>query len=410
MKRLLIIVSFLVLILAACTSATPTPTATPTPRATPTPISTPVPPPQTFNIQVDGSTAAFNAAFDAYFPNELSVHPGDTVQFKLVDRGAPHTVTLGTLVDQGLAAVDKLGPPSPTAPPPPPPAEMLKLPDLLPQGPGDALQSAAQPCFLASGEPPVAPETACLKEQQQQPAFNGKQTYFNSGWMTSDKVFQVKLSDDIAPGTYRVMCLLHREGMTGKITVVAKGVPVQSPAEAEQKGNKQLADLVTALQPAHDQLRTATADQAWAGFGSENVRNAGINEFSPKPVSIPVGGSVTWTVLGAHTISFNAPQDAVGLRSPAPDGSVHINVKSVAPSNSPGQEPPPPNAPPPAPNAPPTLIDAGKWDGTGFHSSGLILSFPPELAAYKLTFTKAGTYKYVCLIHDNMEGGVKVGN
>ena len=399
LKTLGVVVVLLALVATACTSATPTPV----------PTATPVPSP-TFNVQVDGSATAFNAAFIAYFPNELSVHPGDTVQFKLVDMGEPHTVTLGTLVDQGLAAVDKLGPPSPTAPPPPEPSELKKLPSLLPEGPGDAFQSAAQACFLASGEPSLKPDVACTTAQMTQPAFSGKQTFFNSGWLTSDKVFQVKLASDIAHGTYRYMCLLHRAGMTGKITVVAKATAVQSVAEAKQKGDKQLADIVTALQPAVDQLHKATADQAWAGFGSEKVQNAGINEFSPKPISIPVGGSVTWTVLGPHTISFNAPQDAKGVRSAAPDGSVHINVKSVAPSNSPGQAPPPANAPPPAPNAPPTLIDAGKWDGTGFHSSGLIISFPPALSAYKLTFTTAGTYKYVCLIHDKMEGAVKVGS
>ncbi len=66
---------------------------------------------------------------------------------------------------------------------------------------------------------------------------------------------------------------------------------------------------------------------------------------------------------------------------------------------------PPPSGPPP----PPAIADAGTWDGTGFHSSGLVLSFPPALSGYKLTFTKAGTYSYRCLIHDNMEGTVKVG-
>ena len=55
-------------------------------------------------------------------------------------------------------------------------------------------------------------------------------------------------------------------------------------------------------------------------------------------------------------------------------------------------------------------MDAGTWDGTGFLSSGIIVSFPPApLYQYKVTFSKAGTYKYVCLIHTDMQGTVKVG-
>jgi len=42
------------------------------------------------------------------------------------------------------------------------------------------------------------------------------------------------------------------------------------------------------------------------------------------------------------------------------------------------------------------------------NSSGLILSFPPVLTAYKVRFTRAGTYPYECLIHPGMAGTVVV--
>ena len=117
---------------------------------------------------------------------------------------------------------------------------------------------------------------------------------------------------------------------------------------------------------------------------------------------------MTWTVLGPHTISFDAPEDANQARVVAPDGSVHINAKAFVPANSPGQPPPPEGeAPPPGP---PILIDGGMWDGEGFISSGIILSFPPQLFQYRLTFATAGTYKFQCLIHPDMEGTVRVGS
>ena len=34
---------------------------------------------------------------------------------------------------------------------------------------------------------------------------------------------------------------------------------------------------------------------------------------------------------------------------------------------------------------------------------------PPLIEGYKLTFTKAGTYKYICTVHDDMKGTVVVG-
>ncbi len=378
------------LVAAACSKAEPTPV------------------PLTLAVQVDGKASTYNSTFLAYFPNELTARPGDTVQFKLVDTGEPHTVTFGTLADQALAAAAKAAA-APNAPPGVGDAvpEMQKLPNLLPEGPGDAIQAAAQPCFLASGDPPAS--DACAKAQQTQPAFNGKQTFYNSGWLAPDQIFSVKLADDIAPGTYSYFCLLHRSIMSGKVTVVAKSASVATADQVKQKGADQLAQLVKALQPAADQLKQATVDHAQAGNLSQDVFNGEVNEFGPKPINIKVGGSVTWMVLGPHTIGFNVPQNAKGVRQAAPDGSVHINGDVFAPAGGPGQPAPPANAPPPDPNAPPILIDAGSWDGTGYHSSGAIISLPPgPFFAYKLTFTKAGTYKYICQIHDGMEAAVNV--
>ena len=75
-----------------------------------------------------------------YYPNEFTVHAAATVDFNSVVSGEPHTVTFGTLVDQGLAKAK----PTDTDEP----AELKKIPPLRPDGPGDAIQASAQPCFL----------------------------------------------------------------------------------------------------------------------------------------------------------------------------------------------------------------------------------------------------------------------
>ena len=54
-------------------------------------------------------------------------------------------------------------------------------------------------------------------------------------------------------------------------------------------------------------------------------------------------------------------------------------------------------------------VDGGSYDGTAFKSTGFVESDPSsQLVAYTLTFTKAGTYSYVCLVHPNMGGVVQV--
>lgn len=368
--------------------------------------------PATYDVQVDSKSQAFNFQATAYFPNALKVHPGDTVRFKNIDRGEPHTVTFGTIVDAAVASLAKRPSPAPNAPPPPPPPELLKLPVLIGGNPPALAisQPAAQPCFLPSGAPPADAKTACTKDQQSQKALDGTQTFFNSGWLVLDQTFSLKLADTIKPGTYSFICLLHLDTMTGQLTVVDKGQAADTQEQVKANADKQLSDLVAKLKGPVDLSAKATADRALAGVLSADVQNAQATLFAPKEIAVPVGGSVTWTILGPHTISFNVPQDAVGVLAKGPDGTVSLNLKALGPTGGPGQ--PPPQAPGAAPGPPPTtpiVVDAGTWDGKGFHNSGLFLSFPPVLFAYKLTFSQAGTYPFRCVVHPDMEGTVKVG-
>ena len=375
----------------------------------------------TYDIQVDASIAAFNIATVTYFPNEIKVHPGDTVRFTAIDRGEPHTVTFGTLVEDAFAALAKI---PKDAPPGPPPPAVLKIPPALAgQAPSsvDLRQSAMQPCFLASGEPPA--RDACSKDQQRQPEFTNTSTFYNSGFIPGRAVFSMKLANSVPAGTYHWLCLFHGPEMNGTLTVVDPKDSIPSPAEVKSAGNDQINKVASALQPVVALARASTAAEVQAGAGAENV-NALVTEFFPKSVSVPVGASVTWRIITGHTIAFNAPADAVDLVVKATDGSFHLNNKAVFPVSWPGQPLPPfpgidpaPGAPPPplpAANTqdtpPPFRADAGRWDGKGFRSSGIIFQFDPaQVVTYTITFAQPGTYTYKCLIHVDMEGTVKVG-
>jgi len=381
----------------------------------------------TYDVQVDATTPAFNLGTVAYFPNELRARGGDTIRFTAVDRGEPHTVTFGTIIDDALGALAKIPKDAPPGPPPPavqrvPPGFAGQLPSNI-----DLRQSAMQPCFLPSGDPPV--KDACGKEQQRQPEFTGTQTFYNSGFLPGRAVFSVKLASDVKPGIYNYLCLFHGPSMAGKVVLVDRGGPAQSPDEVKRKGTEQLNKTVQALQPAlSDAKARATATEVLAGAGDAAVLDAFVTDFFPKTVSVPLGASLTWRIIVGHTISFNAPSDAVDLVVKATDGSFHLNNKAIFAVGWPGGPfppfpglDPPPGAPPPQPPPalppgaappppPPFSLDAGAWDGRGFRNSGVIFQFDPRQAVtYKVTFSQGGTYTYKCLIHIDMEGTVKVG-
>jgi plastocyanin len=373
---------------------------------------------QTFHVSVDGNAKGANESFVGYFPNVVQVHPGDSVEFDWHGPGEPHTVTLGTLVDNVVNAFDKLTPAQLHAPSPPRSLIALdaKLPQLLPQGPGDAAQDAANPCFVTTGVPPA--KGGCPAGATAQPAFDGKAAYYNSGWKDPGHGFTVKVASGTASGTYRFICLLHREGMTGTLEVAPTGTPVPSPSAQAARGAKELAAVQGKLAPALQQLRKGqilpfklpAGTSVLAGSGSPAAQEAGISEFGPRTVHIPVGGSVTWWLLGAHTITFNANSSDDDIRRVAGDGTVHLNPKAAAPASSPGE----PHRQIKGGSAahPKFVVVASKsWNGSGFLSSGVFTnSFgPPLIEGYKLIFSRAGTYHYLCTVHDKMKGTVVVG-
>lgn len=365
---------------------------------------------ETLVVGVDALSDDFELATTAYFPKALTAQPGDTISFESVWTGEPHTVTFGTLVDDGLEKAFA----DPEAEEPP--EELAKIPMLLPEGPGDAIQAAAQPCFLPEGEDPPA-EEACTPEQQEQPTFDGSHALYSSGFLPEGDVFDVELSEDLEPGTYSYFCELHREGMVGEITVVDDGAEADSAADVEAARAEAEDAMVEAMAPVAEAIAAGSIPglleggpgQVIAGGLSEEVMDGLVVSFGPADVSVAVGETVTWTVLGPHTVSFGASEAQRAAIFRDPDGSVHINPESFGPVGGEGQPPPPEGAEgPPPEGAPPTPIDGGTYDGTGFRNSGLILSFPGSLFQYKLTFSEPGTYEYFCLIHPEMAGTVNV--
>jgi plastocyanin len=373
--------------------------------------------PQTFTVDVDGHNPKANENFLAYFPRVVRVHAGDTVVFHNVGNGEPHTATLGSLADTAVSAFAHLTPAQQNNPPKTALAADAAVPQLLPQGPGDAIQASANRCFVPAGELPGG--GLCPNSQHAQPDFNGSQTFYNSGWLDSNAKFTVHLSSSTPPGSYSFMCLLHREFMSGKVVVEPSSTPVASPAAQYAAGQKvlasdeaQLASAVTAERQGQLPLPglSLPPNSVLAGSGSPTAAVGAITEFGPKTVKIPVGGSVTWWVIGPHSITFNSNKTNDDIRAVAPDGTIHANGAALAPAGGPGEPATPPKGGSQT-NPKFQVVASSSWNGRGFHSSGVFdNSFgPPLIEGYRLKFTRAGTYNYICTVHDNMKGKVVVG-
>jgi len=299
---------------------------------------------------VDGRNKAVDESFIGFYPNVVSVHAGDTVVFHYVGVGEPHTVALGTLTNAAVAAFDKATPAQQNNPPKSAIALDAKVPNLFPNGQGDVIPSGADPCFLASGLPPA--KTACPKTAQ--PSFDGSQSFYDSVWLTADQKFTVHLSNSTPAGTYRFMCLLHREGMSGQITVVPASSAVPTPAAQAARGQAQIAKLEGLLvgpakllkqgKPPIPGLTLPGSNPILTGSGAGGGGNvpAQIDEYGPSLVHIPVGGAVTWWLAGDHSITFNSTSADNDIQSFAPDGSAHFNVKALTAVGGPGESANPP--------------------------------------------------------------------
>lgn len=370
--------------------------------------------PRTVTVAVDGTVEDRNVAMLGYFPRELTVRQGDTVEFAF-QPGDPHTVSLGTLVDEGLAAAaeaDEEGPP---------PEAFQRIPQVVSEQDLSINATGALPCF--TGEQPPQDGTPC--EQGEQPAFDGSHVLYSSGVLEPESTFTVEIAEDTAAGTYQYFCLLHGPDMAGSLTVVEADEAAPSAEEVAATAEEERAAVAEGAQPSLEGLSEGTVpgledvlpespDTVVAGGFVPGEVPVDILEFGPTEVNVAAGESVTWSMIGFHTISFNATQDATPPIIEGEDGLPTFNPLTFAPQGGAAGAPPPPEGEPegpPAtegPPAPPMVIEAGEWDGEGFFSSGVLPSFPPNLLGYQIIFTTPGTYTYQCLIHPDMEGTVNV--
>jgi plastocyanin len=150
------------------------------------------------------------------------------------------------------------------------------------------------------------------------------------------------------------------------------------------------------------QAQAATFDVA-VGASQRPAAKADFDQYFPSTLTIHVGDTVRWTFNGFHTVSFLAagqprPPLAVPDLSHPVTGKLGANGMPFWFNGRPNIDVNPQVAFP---------TPDSTYDGTGYRNSGVPLP-PGSKFSYSLTFTKAGTFHYTCLIHLGMDGTVEV--
>jgi plastocyanin len=237
--------------------------------------------------------------------------------------------------------------------------------------------------FLSGGLAPIPGSNDSLS-----PA--GGSTYNGTGMVSSGLIFpgmSYSLTFTKA-GNYSYQCLIH-SGMAGAVIVQNAGSPYPfTQGQYNEKGKKELkADLEMGKKLVENLRLTSipgpNGTTVWQAsidipLPVDAKHKASYMRFTPRTLKIHTNDQVVWTQLDPmeiHTVTFMAPgQKAPDFVIPIAGGFM-INPDAAAPKGE------------------------SSYNGTGNASSGILL--PGQ--NYTLKFTKPGTYKYQCLIHDEMK-------
>ena len=233
--------------------------------------------------------------------------------------------------------------------------------------------------------------------------------HFNSGFMSNRSPGEGKPPNNTfslifeRPGTYDYRCLIHRDHR-GSVNVLprdAEDVPSQELIDA--RAREQRAIMLAQAERLKQDLAEPPTELGPNGTTIWHIRAGGaafdpkveIYEFFPSEATIEVGDTVVWSTIAPtiHTVTFHPglPEPLIVFSEPSDIGGPAMLV---------------PNDEAMFPNKP-----AGEFEGTGLWGSGLIsIAGAAGGNAFTMTFTKAGTYDYKCLVHSDlgMEGTITV--
>ncbi len=224
--------------------------------------------------------------------------------------------------------------------------------------------------FLPRGEqrPPFNPNDPKQTQRQGGSTYDGT-GYLNSGLLmlgTPNTSYSLTFTK---PGDYQYICLVHTM-MSGVVHVRPAGTAYPyTQAQYDQQAPMVIARLHEEgnrlISQAHQTAARNKGEVVMAGNG-----DVAVMRFLPRTIRVGVGDTVTWVnqdVETPHTITLGKEPEGGPLAAFAPYG------------------------------------DPRAYDGSKPLNSGFIGADPHWFGkTFSVTFTRAGTYHYICALHDEM--------
>jgi plastocyanin len=251
--------------------------------------------------------------------------------------------------------------------------------------------------FFIAGQPYMDFNTGCPGFSPSGTSFDGSKCV-SAPPLVDGQSYTVKFPK---AGNYSLICLVHPH-MTGVIHVLAANAALPHDQyfyneQAEKQTHNLLSDADNdkdhhSHQKMEDMLsaKVMHGNGVAAGIGEMNSTAGGFQSLSVVrflngTIEIHVGETVEWSVLDPalpHTITFGTEPANPGPPSANvsfdADGGGHATLKFVGDSTHSG------------------IIGAVPMNQAGVPQS------PPSIPVFRVTFLKAGTYDYICALHDDL--------
>ena len=182
------------------------------------------------------------------------------------------------------------------------------------------------------------------------------QSFYNSGWLDSNQKFSVRVSSSTAAGpTASCACSIARA--VREAVVVPSSTAVPSPSGSSRRpegrcGPSAVAQLGRGRTAATGRrlaaIRPGRSPRiiVLAGSGSPASSAGGDHRVRAEDVKIPVGGSVTWCLIGRTSITFNSTKANDDIRASGTGRQRPAERAGAAPRAVPGSRRQPPWAAP----------------------------------------------------------------
>ncbi len=314
--------------------------------------------------------AKYNPDVNAFFPQNVTIHVGDTVSF--IRGTMPHTIDI-------------------------PPVGGQDLPFLQPGATVAGVNDAAGKPFWFNGKVPSLGlnPSLVLAKAPTSVSYNGTKRVDSGFFLGSGSApaFNVKFTK---AGVYKISCDVHYR-MTGTVVVLPKSKPLPSAARAKAALTAQvLADLKALKAAAKIKPAANTVSVGSAGPGGSELF-----AMFPATLKVKVGTVVTFSVSPdtreVHTVTFGPTTAYLTTLVNGLLSNPLLTQQDLYPSDNPALGP---------------IKLSPASHGNGFANIGGLDRDPtsPLPASGKIMFTTPGTYHYICVIHPFMSGTIIVSS